>query len=198
MMNDRFSAQLRQHLLAAGDERPADGQIAAVVERVAVTGQRHPLVARLTWSPGRIGPFPSAALRYGLIALALLAAAMAVAILGGGSGPSGSTVFDGTWTSIDPADDSTLTIVVGKGTSPAVRFEDAFAAGDACVADAVKLFTADGAAEISGNRIDITFPDGGGCGLRKVRVPDIQLHYDAVADKLRDSQGVGWVRVRGS
>ena len=52
MMNDRFSAQLRQHLLETADERPADGQLEAIDERVAVTAQRPRLVARLAWFPG--------------------------------------------------------------------------------------------------------------------------------------------------
>lgn len=95
-MNDRFSAQLRQHLLEPADQRPAEGQLAALDARVAVTGQRNPLATRLTWFPGRIGPFPSAAVRYGLVALALVVALVAAAVGGGGAGPSRSTVFEGT------------------------------------------------------------------------------------------------------
>jgi hypothetical protein len=197
MMNDRFSAQLRQHLLQTADERAADGQLAAVVERVAVTGQRLPLVARWTGFPGRIGPFPSAALRYGLVALALVGAAMAVAILSGGTARPASTVFEGTWTSIDRADHSTQTLVVGVGTSPAVHFEDDFATGAACVADAVKRFTADGTGAISGNRLDTSYPGGGGCGLRKVAIPVGHLNYQAASDTLLDQDGLTWTRVGG-
>lgn len=196
MMYDRFSAQLRQHLLEAADERPADGQLAAVVERVAVTAQRPSIVARLTWFPGRVGPFPSAALRYGLV-LALVAATAAAAIFVGGSVRPPSTVFEGTWTSTDPADHSTQTLVVGAGTTPTVHFEDDFATGDACVADPVKRFTADGTGSITGARIETVFPDGGGCGLRLVEVPMGHLDYDAATDTLVGEQGLTWTRVPG-
>ena len=118
MMNDRFSSQLRQHLLETADERPAAGQLAAVIDGVATTRQRHPLIARLAWRPDRVGPLPSAAIRYGLIALALALAAMAGALLAGGGGRS--TVFEGTWITIDVPDGSGMTFVVGPGTRPEV------------------------------------------------------------------------------
>ena len=196
-MNDRFSAQLRQHLLAAGDERPADGQIAAVVERVAVTAQRLPLMARLTWSRGRIGPFPSAVVRYGLIVLALALATVVAAILVGGSARAPSTVFEGTWTSIDQPDGSTMTLLVGPGLTPKVHFEDDFATGAACVDDVVKRFTADGTGAISGNHLLASFPDGGGCLLRKVPMGDGYYDYNPGTDTLLDGQGLTWERVRG-
>jgi hypothetical protein len=197
MMNDRFSAQLRQHLLESADERPADGQLATVIDRVAGTAQRHPVVARLTWLPGRIGPFQSTAVRYGLVALALIAATVAAAILGGGSNaPFRSTVFEGTWTAIDPADGSTMTLVVGTGTGPVVHFEDDFATGAACVNDAVKVFTADGTGAISGNRLEVVYPDGGGCGLMTVAIGG-RYDYLAGTDTLVDQDDLRWVRVRG-
>jgi hypothetical protein len=194
MMNDRFSVELRRHLLDTANERPADGQLASVVEQVAVTAQRRPIVARLTWYPGRIGPFPSAAVRYGLIVLALVLAALAAVALGVGGGPA-RTVFEGTWTATDPGDGSTLTLEVGPGDSPLVHFEDGFASGAACIADEVKVFTADGNAIIAGNRLQATFPDGGGCGTVTVGL-DAVYHYDAASDTLLDQDDVRWSRVR--
>jgi hypothetical protein len=194
MMNDRFAAQLRQHLLESAVERPADGQLATVIDRVADTPQRHPVAARLTWLPGRVGPFPSTALRYGLVALALIAATAAAAVLGGGSnGPVRSTVFEGTWTTIDPLDGSAMRLVVGEGTTPFVRFVDEVATGGACDLDPVKLFIADGTGEISGSRLVAEFPDGGGCGLMTV---EVVMAYDYVAgsDTLRDQDDVRWTR----
>ncbi len=196
MMNDRFSAQLRQHLLDTADERPGDGQLAALVERVAVTGQRHPLAVRLAWFPGRIGPVPSAAVRYGLIAAALLGAIAGAAMLGGGAVPIPGTVFEGTWTSTDPADGSTQILVVGEGTSPEVHFEDQFATGAACRRDVVKLFTADGSGELSGNRLDVSFPEGGGCVRMKVPMTGVYYDYDPRTDSLLDHELLRWVRVR--
>ena len=194
-MNDKFSAQLRQHLLNTADERPNEGQLAALVDGVAVTRQRHPLVARLTWTPGRIGPFPSTGLRYGLATLALVAVTVGAAVMGGGGGPSGRTVFEGTWTSTDPADVSTLSLIVGSGSAPDIRFEDDNATGPGCRNDAVKHFTADGTGSISDSRLETRFPDGGGCGFMLVPVPAGQFDHDAATDTLRDGEGATWVRV---
>jgi hypothetical protein len=194
MMNDRFSAQVRQHLLRTANERPADGQLAAVVEGVAVTAQRHSLTARLTWLPERISPFPSTALRFGLVAAALVGATMVAALLAGG-GPSGRTVFEGTWTSTDPGDRSTQFLTVAAGTSPAVQFVDEFASGLACRADAVKVFTADGTGAIVGSRLDVAFPDGGGCGLMTVPMRGVSYDYEAATGTLLDHEGLVWTRV---
>ena len=95
MMNDRFSAQLRQHLLETADERPADGRLEAIDERVAVTAQRPQLVARLGWFPGRVDPFASGAVRFALIAAALIVAIVAAALAAGVGSPSASGAFGG-------------------------------------------------------------------------------------------------------
>lgn len=194
-MNERFSAQLRQHLLDTANERPADGQLAAVVEGVAATGQRPSMVARLTWFPGRIGPFPSAGLRYGLVTLALALVTVVAAILVGGSVRPPSTVFEGAWTSTDPGDGSRQTLTVGAGSTPAVHFEDDFASGPGCRADAIKRFTAEGTGSISGNRLDTRFAGGGGCGLMLVAVPGWSYDYNPGTDTLLDSTGLMWARV---
>jgi len=195
MMNDRFDANLRQHLLGTADDRPADGQLAAVVRAVGRTSQRHPLAARLTWNPGRIGRFPSTPIRYGLIGVALVLAAMAGSILAPGSrGPS--TVFEGTWTSTDPVDGSVQLLVVGAGDTPDVYFEAGYASGAGCVNDPVKRFTARGSGAISGNHLDATFPIGGGCGLLTVGVPG-SYHYDAATDTLIGQDGLRWYRALG-
>ncbi len=196
MMNDRFSAELRHQLLEMADERPADGQLAAIVDGVAVTGQRHPLVARLTWDPGRIGPFPSAALRYGLIALALIGAMLAATILAGGGKPSASTVFEDTWTSTDPGDGSRQTLIVGAGVTPTVHFEDDLSTGGACDLDVVKLFKADGNGRVLGSRLAFSFPDGGGCGLMIVDVGPGFYDYDEATDTLTDDMGLTWFRAQ--
>ena len=196
MMNDSFSVELRQHLLATADERPGDGRLAAIVEGVAVSGQRHALVARLPWSPAHIKPFPSRAVRYGLIAVALLVAIVAAALFAGG-GFQSRTVFNGTWSSTDPADGSSQTLTIGAGTRPAVHFEDEYATGLACRDDAVKVFTADGTGEISDDRLDASFPDGGGCGSMKVDIA-IRVVHDAATDSLRDQDGVLWARSRAA
>jgi hypothetical protein len=192
-MTDRFSAQLRQHLLDTADERPADGQLASVIDAVAATSQRHPLSARLTWNPDRVGPLPSAALRYGLIAVALVLATVAGALLAGGaSGPS--TVFEGTWITIDPADGSGMTLVVGPGETPAIYFEDGYASGEACLNDRVKRFTARGAGTIVDDRMNVRWPDGGGCGLVTLAMGEGSYTYDPATDTLVDGLQQTWMR----
>ena len=96
MMNDRFAAQLRQHLLETADERPADGRLEAIDERVAVTPQRPLLMARLGWFTGRVDPFASGAVRYALIAAALIAAIVLAALAAGVGSPGPSGAFGGT------------------------------------------------------------------------------------------------------
>lgn len=192
MMHDRFDAQLRAHLVANANERPADGQLAAIVERVAVTPQRPSLVARLTWLPGRVGPVPSTVLRFGLVALALAMATLAGAIVAGGA-RTPSTPFEGTWTTIDPVDRSGMTLVIGPGTTPSVYFEDGYASGEACINDAVKRFTARGTGVITGDLLQVTFPDGGGCGTVTVEV-DGELTYDPETDTIEGIDGIVWRR----
>jgi hypothetical protein len=194
MMNDRFDARLRQHLLEAADERPADAQLATIVEQVAVTAQRPPVVARLAWFPRPIVPLPSTALRWAVVAAVLLGLALALVMLGGGGGPTRSTVFEGTWTSIDTADGSRQTLVVGAGLTPALHFEDDLSTGGACDLDPVKLFRADGSGQISGARLAVSYPDGGGCGLRMVQVNPGYYDFDEATDTILGSDRLTWSR----
>jgi hypothetical protein len=112
-----------------------------------------------------------------------LAATMAVAI------------FEGTWTSTDPGDESRQTLVVAAGMTPAVHFEDDFATGAACVDDPVKVFTADGTGQVSDSLLAVSYPDGGGCGLMTVEIGPGFLEYDEASDTLTDSDGLTWFRV---
>ena len=195
MMNDRFSAQLRQHLLTTADERPGDGRLKAIVEGVAVTRQSHPLLGRLPWAPRRTELFPSAAARYGLIAAAVIIAIVAAA-LAAGVGPTRPTDFEGTWQSTDPGDGSRQTLVVGGGTSPALHFQDDFASGAACANSDVKVFTMDGTGSIDGDRLEVVWPNGGGCGLVSIVIGPGSYLYDDVSDTITDGQGLTWTRLQ--
>jgi hypothetical protein len=195
MMNDRFSAQLRQHLLETADERPADGHLAAIVKQVAITPQRRRLDAWLPRVEARIGRFPTV-VRYGLIAALLVLAAVAGALLAGVGTHGLSTPFEGTWTTIDVPDGSTMNLYVGAGNHPSVRFVDLFATGDACVEDTSKVYIADGVGEITGSRLEATFPNGGGCGLETTSTAGI-YDYDPNTGTLTDQDGLIWTRVPG-
>jgi hypothetical protein len=194
-MTDRFDAQLRQHLLGTADERPAEGQIDAIVAHVSSTPQRRRLSGWLPEFPIRIGQFP-AVVRFGLIAVALVLAAVAGAILAGGSPKPPSTPFEGRWTAIDVPDGSTLNLYVGAGITPTVRFEDLHATGEVCLGDEIKVFTADGVGEIVGERLEATFPNGGGCGVETISIAGTYV-YDPDADTLLDQDGVIWTRIPG-
>ena len=194
MMNDRFSAELRQHLLAAADERPADGRLAAIIDGVAVTRQRRAFVVRTLWSPTRPAIFPSVALRYGLIGAALIVAIIGAALLVGGA-PSRRTVFEGTWTSTDPGDGSTQTLVVGAGPSPTVHFEDDFATGVACQDTDVKTFVMDGLGTVVDDRLDVIWPDGGGCGPTTIEIGPGSYRYDPAHDTITDGKDLTWARL---
>lgn len=194
-MNDVFDSQLRRHLMETADLRPADGQLMSVIDAVAAAPQRNSLTARLTWDSGRIGPVLTATIRYALIVVAIALALVAGASLGGGARQP-SSVFEGTWITIDPADGSGMTLVVGPGDTPDVYYEDGYATGLACVNDVVKRFKARGTGEISGNNLLATFPDGGGCGLMTVEMRGV-YDYDPTGGTLSDLDGVVWSRALG-
>ena len=183
MINDRFGAQLRQHFLDTANERPADGQLEAAIERVATTSQHRPLVARLTWFPRRTTLFLSPMQRYALLVLALVLALLGLGILAAG-GARARTVFEGTWTSTDPGDGSVQSLVVGAGTMPSVRYVDENASGEACRLDPVKVFTAEGEGIVGGPRLRVTYPHGGGCGLTDMDVRPGSYTYDPATDSL--------------
>ena len=157
MMNDSFAVELRQHLLATGERAPGRRTLAAIVEGVAVTGQRHPLVARLPWSPARTSR--SRLVRSGTASSQRRCSSRSSPQHSSPAEASNSrTVFSGTWSSTDPADGSSQTLIIGPGTTPTVHFEDDIATGLACRDDAVKVFTAEGSGQIIDDRLDASFP----------------------------------------
>jgi hypothetical protein len=193
MMNDRFSAQLRQHLLETANDRPAEGQLAAIVDSVAAKPQRRWLAPWRPQVPAWVGGLP-ATVRYGLLAGLLVLAALAGAILAGGGTHAPSTPFEGSWTTIDVADDSTLYLSVGAGPNPTLRFEDLHATGSACRNDEVKVFRADGVGHINGEQLEATYPNGGGCGLETVSTAGRYV-YNPDGDILVDQDGQIWARI---
>jgi hypothetical protein len=119
MMNDRFSGELRRHLLATADERPDGDALAAIIDGVAATTQRPSWVAHLTWFPKRMSLFPSGVVRFGLIAATLLLAMVAAALAATpGTAPSPSGAFGGTVNyELDGAPATTVIDGVADGAS---------------------------------------------------------------------------------
>jgi hypothetical protein len=194
MTNEQFSGQLRQHLLGAANERLAEGQLASIVDRIAVTPQRPTLVARLPWLHGQLGSSPASELRWAvLIALALVGLTVAGAILVGGIGPRGRG-FEGTWTAIDAGDGSTQLLLVGAGSTPAVRYVDELSSGNACRDRGVTVFIANGTGAVTGNRLEVTWPGGGACGRDATTISDRPYTYDESTDTLIDGSATTWTR----
>jgi hypothetical protein len=191
-MNDRFTARLRQHLVDTANERPAEGVLAAIDARIAKTDQQIPFVARLTLEPGRTWVVPTATARLVLLAVALGLILGAFALVAGSQ--RGGQGFAGSWVTVDPADGSTMVLVISAGDDPTVRFQDQFSSGAACVDEISKVFTADGTGTIDGDVLHVVYPDGGGCGSTVVDVPSASYTYDGGSDTILDDAGLRWQR----
>ena len=193
MTNERFSGQLRQHLLATADERPAEGQLASIVDRVAVTSQRPTLVARLPWFQSGAGWLSTSQVRWALlVALALLGLTIAGALLTGGPAPH-DTGVEGMWTTIDPVDRSNRFLIVAAGETPAVRYMDDMAAAHVCGDDPQMPFVADGTGAVEGNRLQVTWTATNGCDLDSIPASDGYI-YEAASDTLVDDVPTTWTR----
>jgi hypothetical protein len=191
MTTDRTAAATRRHLLHTADERPADGQLEAILLLTSTTGQRSrwDIAARGLARPS--AALPRAVLRFGLVAALVIVAVAGIAAFGGGSG--GGTPFEGTWTSIDPADSSEQTLVIGPGPTPTVHFEDAFSIMCFQAGDATTLFVAEGPGEISANVLTAHFPESG-CVTWRVPPSDGTFNFNPETDTLLDDYGIVWRR----
>ncbi|HEY8239452.1 MAG TPA: hypothetical protein VIF63_08455 [Candidatus Limnocylindrales bacterium] len=174
------------------NDPPAEGGLDAVPEPVGTTPQRQKVVARLRWAPARTESDAPTALRSWPVAVALAAAIVVTAIVvGSGPGQIRTWPFEGMWTSLDPTDGSTQTLVVGPGDTPPVRFEDDFGVDGLCVEDPT-AFIAEGAGAIRGNHLDVSFPDGGGCVGVTAPVADMAFDLEATTGELLGADGRTW------
>ena len=123
------------------------------------------------------------ALALWLVGAGLLAVAPAVSAAG--------SVFSGTWVSID-TDDSTQMLAIGRGSSPAVTYQD-FYASSACAGVPTAHFVATGRGTIEGDFMWVDFRNGG-CGNHKFGPFGMGLSYDAGSDTLTDDFGITWYR----
>jgi hypothetical protein len=212
MMNDRFSARFRQYLVDAANEQPADGQLEAVLRRTSTAPQHRSWVARLgtrlTLGQGFRG--------HGRLVLVL--SALVVALAAGvawyigseqtnravlhvnsptavpTSEPTPTTVFEGTWTSTDAADGSTQTLVVERGRSPEVHFQDDFSISCERRGEESTRYVADGTGEVLAGRLTFRGTSGG-CGIDLGRF-EWFYDFDEATDTLIDYQEIVWTRSR--
>ena len=127
---DVLARQLRNHYLATADERPADGQLAAVLERTRGIRPRSGLASRLG-NGAALGAGVAglrASVRVAALAAALILVLAAVAIGPGGAIRPATTPFEGRWTSTDH-DGSRQLLAISGGMTPAVSYEDLYASG---------------------------------------------------------------------
>lgn len=119
-----------------------------------------------------------------LVVAGMLALAPAVAAADPG--------FAGTWVSID-TDGSTQGLAIGRGSTPAVTYEDFYASS--CANDGAQAthFVATGRGTIDGSSLWVEFRNGG-CGWHKIGPFSLGFSYDAGSDTLTDDFGITWYR----
>ena len=119
-----------------------------------------------------------------LAAAGLLALAPAVS--------AADSAFAGTWVSID-TDGSTQALAIGRGSTPAVTYQDFYASS--CAADGVPSthFVATGRGVVDGDVLWVEFRNGA-CGRHKIGPFGLGFSHDSGSDTLTDDFGVTWYR----
>ena len=119
-----------------------------------------------------------------LVAAGMLALAPAVSAADRG--------FGGTWTSID-TDGSTQALAIGRGSTPAVTYQDFYASSCANDGAPSTHFVANGRGTIEGSSLWVEFRNGG-CGRFKIGPFPLGFSYDGSSDTLIDTFGITWYR----
>jgi hypothetical protein len=195
-MIDRFSVELRRHLVESADEVVPADRLETIQRLVGVVPQQAPWHVRLRWLVSPWAPYANAGARTAILAAAallLLAATIGMVALGGGSQGARSP-FEGTWTAIDPSDDSVQTLVIGPGPTPEIHYRDAFSASCERAGDASTVFLFDTTGEVQGSRL-LVHETSGGCRIHQVFIGAGTYDYDSVSDVLLDGLNATWTRV---
>lgn len=119
-----------------------------------------------------------------LVAAGMLALAPAVSAADPG--------FAGTWVSID-TDGSTQALAIGRGSTPAVTYQDFYASSCASDGAPATHFVATGRGSIDGSSLGVEFRNGG-CGRHMIGPFGLGFSYDAGSDTLNDDFGITWSR----
>ena len=102
------------------------------------------------------------------------------------------SVFAGTWISTD-SDGSTQGLAVGRGSAPAVTYQDFYASSCDGGGSPSTHFVATGRGYVDGDTLWVEFRNGG-CGWHKIGPFPMALDYDAASDTLTDDFGITWHR----
>ena len=119
-----------------------------------------------------------------LVAAGLLALAPAVSAADPG--------FAGTWVSVD-TDGSTQALAIGRGSTPAVTYQDFYAGTCDNHGAPSTHFVATGRGTIDGPSMWVEFRNGG-CGSHKIGPFGLLLSYDGSSDTMTDGFGITWYR----
>lgn len=197
-MIDKFSVELRRHLVEVADEGVPAGQLESIQRLIAAAPQQSPWFVRLRWVVSPWAPYANAGVRAAVLAAAaLLLAASAVAVVALAGSRGAPVSFEGRWASTDPGDGSAQTLQVGGGHAPDVHFEDAFASACADAGDSSTHFVADGSGEADRGRLVVRYPSGG-CDTWQIPAYVLTYDHDSMSDTLVDSEGATWHRVKES
>ncbi len=197
-MIDKFSVELRRHLVEGADESVSAAQLESIQRLVGAAPQQAPWFVRLKWLVGPWGPYANRGARAGvLVAATLLVVASAAAVGGGAGNQPLADPFEGRWASTDPADGSAQTLLIGAGDAPDVHYEDAFASSCAKAGDTSTHFLMDGSGAAEGGRLTVRYGTGG-CVTWQVPASVQTYDHDSRTDTLVDRHGNTWHRVKES
>ena len=119
-----------------------------------------------------------------LAAASLLAIVPSVAAAGAG--------VAGTWVSID-SDGSTQMLAIGRGSAPAVTYQDFYASSCDGAGSPATHFVATGRGTLDGDSLWVDFRKGG-CGRVGIGAFGLGFAYDGATDSMTDDFGITWVR----
>jgi hypothetical protein len=179
---------LHRRFVAAADERPAEGQLDAVLARTRAIPQRRRWAARLPRMHRSMRVLGDGSTLVGLAAAVVLLLLLILAMsLTTGGGPPRSP-FTGSWMSIDIQDGSTQRLEVGTGDRPPVVYEDLVAAVCSRHGDTSTHWLATGAAAADGDHLVVAFTSGG-CSSYQPGPYPAWYDYDPATDTLHDYLG---------
>jgi hypothetical protein len=197
MTDNELTRELSAYFDSVALQRPAEGELSRALDTTARIRPRPAWQAQLTGAVETLGGPASLGLRYALLLVLLLLALalLSLGLAGLGKPPSipGPGPFEGRWRALDP-DGSDLSLVVGAGAAPDVRFEDNYASACANRGDSSTRWISFGTGLVDNGQMSVHYPDGGGCSTWRIEAYFDLFTYDADANTLTDSLGNLWRR----
>jgi len=187
-------AELRDYYSSVASERPVDGQLERVIAATALINPRRrwqtefAAATQVLHRPMLGGLRLATWLALLLLILAGLALGFGIASRPAAPPPD----FEGIWRTRDLVDRSPMVLVVGASDTPLVRFEDDYATGCANAEDDNTHFISIGQGEVKGDRLTVTYPEGGGCTTHRVDPYVDVFLMDSATGEITDTYGNVW------